>query len=79
MCWVLGVTGEAGEGYAHVWGLWEEEVPLHLQKGSMVAARGTPSGSVSEWTHGAGSGVFLPEQLLLLDSGKDRGWERVRA
>lgn len=52
---------------------------MHLQKGSMVAARGTPSGSVSEWTHGAGSGVFLPEQLLLLDSGKDRGWERVRA
>ena len=83
LCWALGVTGEAGEGCVHVWGLWEEEVPLHLQKGSMVAARGTPSGlrvrvdsvSGNPGSHGSGSGVFLPEQLLLLDSGKDRGWE----
>lgn len=58
------------------------EVPLHLQKGSVVAARGGPAGSVSAWTLCQGTkalmmqavGFFLPEQMLLLDSGKGRGW-----
>ena len=87
LCWAVWVRGEAGEGCALVWGLWEEEVPLHLQKGSVVAARGAPSrlcvsvDSVSgdPGSHDAGSGVFLPEQMLLLDSGKGRGWEGVSA
>lgn len=87
LCWAVWVRGEAGKGCAHVWGPWEEEVPLHLQKGSVVAARGTPSGlrvrvdsaSGNPGSHSAGSGVFLPEQLVLLDSGKGRGWEGVRA